>query len=246
MQKRENGRRFKTAFLPGAGLGTRLRPLTEMCPKPLLDLAGRPVITYAMDQLAAVGVQRFIVNTHHRPEVYLEKFPDRRWQGRPVLFRHEPTLLDTAGGLKNIEDLLEEDEAILCYNGDVFADFPLDGLLRFHDAKRPEATLVLRSRGPALNVSFDGKDAVCDLRNTLGNPGAQQCLFAGIYAVETSLLRCIEAGKIESIVAIFLDRIRNRPGSIAGMVVDEGLWCDIGSPEAYDALQRRIASREKR
>ena len=98
------GRRFKTAFILGAGLGTRLRPLTERCPKPLLEVGGRPVITYAMDHLLSIGVERFIVNTHYCPDVYLQKFPDRSWRGAPIIFRHEAVLLDTAGGLKNIED----------------------------------------------------------------------------------------------------------------------------------------------
>ena len=118
-------RRFKTAFILGAGLGTRLRPLTEECPKPLLEIGGRPIITYAMDHLLKIGVDRFIVNTHHHPEVYLNKFPERQWRNVPICFRHEPVLLDTGGGLKNIEELLEGDEAIICYNGDVIADFPL-------------------------------------------------------------------------------------------------------------------------
>jgi mannose-1-phosphate guanylyltransferase len=240
----KTGRRFQTAFILGAGLGIRLRPLTESCPKPLLDLGGRPVITYAMDHLITAGVERFIVNTHHRPEVYLEKFPDRQWQGRPILFRHEPTLLDTAGGLKNIEDLLTEDEAIICYNGDILADFPLGGFLQSHITNRPEATLVLRNHGPLLNVAIDDHGAICDIRNSLGNPGTHRCMFTGIYAVETSLLRHIESGKVESIVTVFLDRIRSNPGSITGFVIDEGNWHDIGSPDAYEILKTRIAAPE--
>ena len=106
-------RRFKTAFILGAGLGTRLLPLTQRVPKPLLEIGGHPIITYAMDHLLTVGVDRFIVNTHHCPEAYTERFPDAKWRGVPIVFRYEPILLDTAGGLKNIEDLLDEDEAIL-------------------------------------------------------------------------------------------------------------------------------------
>ena len=129
-------RRFKTAFILGAGLGTRLRPLTERCPKPLLEIGGRPIITYTMDHLLNIGVDHFIVNTHHCPEVYLEKFPDRQWRGVPITFRHEPVLLETAGGLKNIEDLLKEDETILCHNGDVITNLPLQRLLEAHGASR--------------------------------------------------------------------------------------------------------------
>ena len=238
------GRWFKTAFILGAGLGMRLRPLTESCPKPLLDLGERPVITYAMDHLITIGVERFIVNTHHCPEAYLEKFPDRQWRGRPILFRYESTLLDTAGGLKNIEDLLTEDKAIICYNGDIFADFSLDVFLQTHKMKRPEATLVLRSSGPLLNVAVDGQGTVRDIRDSLGNPGVRQCLFTGIYAVETSLLQHIETGKVESIITVFLNRIRSNPGSIAGIVIDDGNWHDIGSLEAYETLKTRIAASE--
>jgi mannose-1-phosphate guanylyltransferase len=234
----QNQRCFKTAFILGAGFGVRLRPLTEHCPKPLLEIGGRPVITYAMDHLLSAGIERFIINTHHCPEAYLKKFPDKKWRGAPILFRHEPVLLDTAGGLKNIEDLLEADKTILCYNGDVLANFPLRDLLEFHERKQPESSLVLRSSGPLLNVNVDEREEICDMRHILKNPGVRECLFTGIYAMETSLLKFIEPGKIESIIPIFIQRIREKPGSIAGIVIDDGDWNDIGSLAIFRSLRK--------
>jgi mannose-1-phosphate guanylyltransferase len=233
----EKNRRFKTAFILGAGLGMRLRPLTEHCPKPLLEIGGRPIVTYAMDHLLSVGIDRFIVNTHHCAEVYEEKFPDKKWRGVPILFRHENVLLDTAGGLKNIEDLLTEDEAILCYNGDVITSLSLAKLLEAHEQRRPEVTLALRSSGPLLNVTMNESGDICDLRHLLGNSGGKNLLFTGIYAVEISILRFLGPGKIESIILALIRRIAEKPGSVRGVILDEGEWSDIGSLEAYEGLR---------
>jgi len=240
------GRRFKTAFIPGAGLGTRLRHLTERCPKPLLEVGGRPIITYAMDHLLGIGVERFIVNTHHCADVYYQRFPEKQWRGAPIIFRHEPVLLDTAGGLKNIEDLLSDDQTILCYNGDAITNLPLQGLLQFHAHRQPDITLALRSSGFPLNVNINERGEICDIRNVLNNPGIQTCFFASIYAVETSLLRHIEAGRIESMASIFIRRIRENPGSVLGVIIDEGNWRSVDSVEEYEQMKTQAASVEDR
>ncbi len=233
-------RRFKTAFILGAGLGTRLLPLTEKCPKPLLEVGGRPLITYAMDHLIEIGVDRLIVNTHPHPELYFKKFPDQRWRGVRIFFRHEPVLLDTGGGLKNIEDLLSEDEAIFCYNGDVISNLPLERLREEHERHRPEVTLALRSHGPLLNVNLNESGEVCDLRHQLGIKGVQSLQFTGIYAIETSFLNYLKKGELTSIVTAFLKRIVDQPGSIRGIIIDEGEWEDIGSINAYQKMKKSL------
>lgn len=227
---------IKTAFILGAGLGTRLRPLTENMPKPLLPIAGRPMITYAMAHLRAAGVERFIINTHHCPEKYQDAFPGGDWQGIPITFRHEPTLLDTAGGIKNIEDLLERDERLIVYNGDILTNMPLAPLLERHFERRGEATLALRSKGPLLNVRIDAEGFIRDMRNLLHQPGAQNCLFAGIYILEMSFLRRLTPGKIESIVIPLVDCIRQAPRSVGGVVIDDGYWHDLGTVQEYTRL----------
>jgi NDP-sugar pyrophosphorylase family protein len=225
-----------TAFILGAGLGTRLRPLTENTPKPLLEIGGRPIITYAMAHLRAVGVKRFIVNTHHCAGKYAEAFPENNWKGIPITFRHEPVLLDTAGGIKNIEDLIAEDERIIVYNGDIITNMPIELLIKKHFELKTSVTLALRSTGPLLNVNIDKEGFVCDMRHILKNEGVKSCLFAGIYMVEKSFLKRLTAGKIESIVLPLVEMIKENRCSVGGIVIDDGCWYDLGTVDEYNKL----------
>lgn len=231
---------IKTAFILGAGLGTRLRPLTETCPKPLLPLGGRPLITYAMEHLLSVGIKRFIINTHHLPDSYEQMFPEHQWRGIPISFSYEPLLLDSAGGLKNIEPLLDNDDTILVYNGDIVTNLPLKPLLSAHREGGKEITLVLRSTGSPPNVCLDERHEICDLRNVLGRSG-RNVLFTGIYAVNRCFFRRLVQGRPESIIAPFLEMIRNEAGSLGGIVIDQGIWHDAGSLEEYERLNSLLA-----
>jgi NDP-sugar pyrophosphorylase family protein len=207
-------------------------------PKPLLPIGGRPIITYAMDHLRAIGVRRFIVNTHHCAEKYKEVFPEGNWHGIPITFRHEPILLDTAGGIKNIEDLIADEERIIVYNGDIITNMPIAPLLAEHFALKTEVTIALRSNGPLLNVNIDQNGFICDMRHTLKNPGIQNCLFAGIYIVNVKLLQRIETGKAESIVPVLIKMIAQNPHSVGGVVIDDGYWHDVGTVAEYEKLKK--------
>src|SRR6185503_14527056 len=119
------------AFVLGAGLGTRLRPLTDDLPKPLVPIFQKPLITFAFDHLIDNGIRRFFVNTHHRPERFAETFTRSTYRDCPIEFRHEPVLLETAGGIANIADLAGA-EPLLVYNGDIVTDLPIDRLIDRH------------------------------------------------------------------------------------------------------------------
>src|SRR4051794_9708161 len=184
-------RRFMVAFVLGAGLGTRLRPLTEVRPKPLIPVCNRPLIEYAFDHLASIGAERFVVNTHWLPEVYTELFPDAQYDGKPIVFRHEPDILETAGGIKNVEDLLRG-ETFAVYNGDILTDLPLAPALAAHRARGNEVTLVLRSKDGPLQLSLDEKSgAISDISGKLGSPPSPRYLFTGVYFVEPAFLQRI-------------------------------------------------------
>jgi len=231
-------KQIDTAFILGAGLGTRLRSLTEYMPKPLLKIGGRPIITYAMEHLRSHGVQRFIVNTHHCADKYKEVFPDSNWHGIPIIFRHEPILLDTAGGIKNIEYLIANEKRIIIYNGDIITNMPIAPLVDQHFALQSTVTLSLRGSGSLLNVNIDKNSFICDMRHTLNNPGIQSCLFAGIYIIETKFLQRLESGRVESIVPPLVEMIKENPRSVGGIVVDDGYWHDVGTIEEYEKLNR--------
>lgn len=228
---------IKTAFILGAGLGLRLRPLTEKIPKPLLPVGGRPLITYAMDHLIGAGIERFIVNTHHCPVAYQTSFPDWSYRQRPIIFRHEPVLLETGGGMKNIEDLIEQDEAIIVYNGDIISNLNLDMLLEAREKLGGEACLALRSTGHLLNVELGADGTVCDIRDMLGRRGARRCQFTGIYTVERRFLRRLVKDRIESVVPAFIRLLEQDPRGVTGIILDDGCWNDIGSVQEYEKVK---------
>ena len=227
---------IRKAFVLGAGLGTRLRPLTESVPKPMIPLWNKPLLTYAFDHLRAdAGTESFLVNTHHCPETYDEAFPGGLYDGMPVGFRHEPVLLDTAGGIANVRDWLPTGgESFVVYNGDILTDLPMAPAIEAHGKSGALVTMVLRSTGGALQVAWDpASGQVADIRNALGRGSdLPRYQFTGIYLVKPEFLDFLTPGKIESVILPFLEVMRTRDG-IGGAVIDEGHWSDLGNRTSY-------------
>jgi mannose-1-phosphate guanylyltransferase len=232
----------RKAFVLGAGLGERLRPLTDQLPKPLVPVFHRPLITYAFDHLIAAGVEDLIVNTFHLPDTYALEFPDSSYRGLPIHFRHEtPVRLETAGGIANVQDLLG-DEPFLVYNGDVLTDLPLESLLRAHRDRRNIVTLALRSAGPALHIGIDPQTGrLVDIRNRLGTGNEGTHLFTGVYACSPEIHRWLTPGKVESVIPVFL-RMIQEGAAVGGVVLDEGNWWDLGSRGSYLEAHRALAA----
>lgn len=225
------------AFVLGAGLGTRLRPLTERRPKPLVPLYGKPLITFAFDHLIAGGITSFVVNTHHCPEAYAAHLGGGSHRGCPLAFRHEPVLLDTGGGIKNVEDSIGQAPFVV-YNGDVLADFPLRPAIESHITSGNIATLILRSSGGPLHIQCrDG--FVTDIRKSIGNSHDPSFLFTGISILSPDIFRHIPSGEILSIIPVYLSLIRAGV-PIGGLTVDDGLWFDLGSRDAYLDAHARL------
>ncbi len=236
---------IRTAFVLGAGLGTRLKSLTACRPKPLIPVMNRPLIEYAFDRLIGAGIERLVVNTHWRVERYAEFFPEAKYGGTPVLFRHEtPEILETAGGIWNARDLLG-DEPFIVFNGDILTTLPLESAIAAHVASGNEVTMVLRSAGGPLQVAFDAASGrVTDIGGRVDATAGPRFLFSGIYIVNPEFIRRIPPAEKISVVPLFCAMIREggRPG---GIVLDAGSWWDLGNREAYLAVHGELAAREK-
>jgi mannose-1-phosphate guanylyltransferase len=246
---------IRKAFLPGAGLGTRLRPLTDLLPKPLVPLFHRPLIEWSMRACAVAGITDFAINTHHLPGCWETGYgrldvdnwftgdlkggnglPVRegRWEGRPVHLFHEPEVLETGGGIKNAETW-SGGESVLVYNGDIYSTLPLERLMAAHEASGNPVTLALRSTGP-LHIAFDGEKAV-DIRNRLGR-GEGTHAFSGIYCYTPALLDLIPGGEKISVIPAFLELAAR--GQLGAVLLDEGVWYDLGDAESYLRAHREL------
>jgi mannose-1-phosphate guanylyltransferase/mannose-1-phosphate guanylyltransferase/phosphomannomutase len=222
------------AFVLGAGLGERLRPLTSQLPKPLIPFYHRPLICAAFDHVIASGARDIVINTHHLPQAYTEGFPSSRHSDVPLHFRNEsPDRLETAGGIANVRDLLDGPDPFLVYNGDILTDIPLDSLINHHLATGNLVTLALRSTGPAPHIAIDPKTGLLlDIRNLLGTGHHGTHLFTGIYMVSPAFFDWLTPGKKESVIPIFLKLIETGH-RIGGLVLDEGHWWDLGNRTSY-------------
>ena len=222
----------------GAGLGTRLRPLTLSVPKPMLPVRGRPLAARIFDSLVRAGIGRIIVNTHHAAGRYAEYFREKSHRGAELVFVHEDELLDTGGGLKNILGLLSDGEPILVYNGDILYGGDIAAFIADFECGGRAASLLLRSEGAVKNVGVEG-GLVRDMRGLLGRRCGGMMQFCGVFAASPVLLGAFSRrpGRVFSTVDVLVDFMRDNPDSVGAYVDDESEWTDIGTLEEYVRLK---------
>ncbi len=223
------------AFVLAAGLGTRLRPLTEDLPKPLIPIFQKPLITFALDHLIHLGVEKFVVNTHRRPELFEKAFQDNEYEGHPVTLVHEPDLLETGGGIKNAEAYLGS-RAFLTYSGDILTDIDLQPLIDEHFRRGNDVTLALRQTGLASEVALRDH-CVIDIANRYGTKGDLD--FANVAVWSATIFQQIPPKQKISFIPIITDWI-DKGGKIGGLVMNDGRWFNIGSRAEYLDVHRTI------
>jgi mannose-1-phosphate guanylyltransferase len=234
-------RKLRKAFVLGAGLGTRLRPLTHSLPKPLLPIFGKPLVTFAFDHLRTVGIREFIVNTHHLPEKFTAAFESGLYKGCDVQLVFEPIRLETGGGMKNIEDRIR-DEPFIVYSGDILTDISIVSLLDEHCSKKNDVTIALRRTGFSTAVSWSPESGrVVDILGKLNSTQSGEYDFAGISIWNPSVFERLPANQSFSFIPTLIDWIRTG-GKIGGVVFQSNHWINIGSRKEYLEVHREIGA----
>src|SRR6266849_3572430 len=208
------------AMILAAGLGTRLRPLTDNRPKALVEVAGRTLLEITLSRLRAFGVSEVIINVHHFADMVINYLKSNKNFGLRIEVSREEILLDTGGGLKKaawffLEDPARLGESFLLHNVDVISNIDLARMLQFHTENHALATLAVQSRETSRPLLFDNhlqlsgrridnNDSVIssEARN-LSSP-LQPLAFSGIHMISARLLPLLTEEGIFSIIPAYL------------------------------------------
>src|SRR5436309_7132001 len=223
------------AFVLAAGMGKRLRPLTDDLPKPLIPVFQKPLITFALDHLIGAGVSKFVINTHMLSELFRNFFGENRYANCPITLVHEPELLETGGGIKNVERILASDPFIT-YSGDILTDVNPQPLIDEHFRCGNYVKLELRQTGLASQMALRDHRVV-DIANRYGIAGDLD--FANIAVWNSAIFQRIPPQKKIYFIPIIADWI-GQGGRIGGLVMNDGKWFNISSRAEYLEVHRTI------
>jgi NDP-sugar pyrophosphorylase family protein len=231
------------AMILAAGLGMRLRPLTDDRPKALVEVAGRALLEIALVRLRAFGIREVIVNVHHFADMILDYLKTNDNFGMRIEVSREEVLLDTGGGLKKaahffLEGSSDCDEPFLLHNVDVISTIDLRRMVQLHIGNRALATLAVQSRESSRYLLFDQRFQLCgrrsgrDSETELVRPSEQmQALaFCGIHIISPRLLAMMTEEGVFSIIDCYL-RLAGREERILAFRADECYWRDLGTPD---------------
>ncbi len=223
-----------------AGLGTRLRPLTEYVPKPLLPVDGVALLDRAAAALTAAGVERIAVNAHHRADRIAAHLAARVDHARFHLSL-EPQILGTGGALDGARTFLAGAATVVVYNGDVLSDLDVGALLADHRRGGAVATLALTDWPDVNSVVLGADGVVRDVAGRLDAPSRaddRRLTFTGIACYDRAFLDRVPVG-CSDLVAILTTLMQERPGAVRGFV-HAGAWEDLGTLSRYLDAHRRL------
>jgi len=230
------------AMILAAGLGTRLRPLTDDRPKALVEVAGRTLLEITLTRLRNFGVRQVIVNVHHFGDMIVDYLKANKNFGMIIEVSREDALLDTGGGLKKaawffLKDSGSSDQPLILHNVDVISTIDLERMLRFHAEHHALATLAVQERETSRYLLFDERHRLCGRHATqqapeLVRPAArvQAWAFSGIHFISPRLFAKMTEEGAFSIIDSYL-RLAAQGEAILAFRADEYYWRDLGRPE---------------
>lgn len=232
------------AMILAAGLGTRLRPLTNDRPKALVEIQGHTLLEITLKRLRSIGVLDVIVNVHHFADKVLDYLKAHESFGLRVEISREEVLLDTGGGLKRAAHFFLErggdtDEPFILHNVDVLSTIELDKMVRFHRESGALATLAVQARETSRYLLFDQHALLCGRR--AGRDGSPEFVrdvdrfeslaFTGVHVISPRCLSMLGDEEAFPIVKTYL-RVAGQGEKILGFRADEYYWRDLGRPES--------------
>ena len=239
------------AMILAAGLGTRLRPLTDDRPKALVEIAGRTLLEITLSRLRDFGIRDVIINVHHFAGLVIEYLRANSNFGMNIEVSREELLLDTGGGLKRaghffLDNSSGVDEPFLLHNVDVISTIDFGRMVQFHIENQALATLAVQDRPTARYLLFDEHFQLCGRR--LGDRQSevvrqsqqlQALAFTGIHVISPRLLPMLSEEGAFSIIASYL-RLAALGERILAFRADEFYWRDLGSPHNVEQAVRDL------
>ena len=233
------------AMILAAGLGTRLRPLTDTLPKPLMPVAGVPNIVRIIERLKEAGIENIVINTHWQPLALKARLGSGKALGVEIVYSDEPTLLGTGGGIRKALPSLGSDGFVVV-NGDALFAPDFKRILQFHKSHDGPATMVLRPDPEAERYGAVGIDENNRIQRLVWagkqSPNLGTYMFCGVQVLENELAAELpEQGCI--VRNTYIPRVeQNLP--LYG-IVDDSYFCDLGTPERFlDANLRLVTGSE--
>lgn len=233
------------ALVLAAGYGTRLRPLTDELPKPLLPVLGRPLLLRTLDALAGAGCEAAAINLHHLAEAIPAVVGDEH-RGMRIVYSREERILGTGGAFVPLREFFAGCPTALLVNGDSHCAWPLAALLARHRRRRAQATLLLAGRpdprpfGGGIGIDRNGRVRAIRQEPRFGSV-ARRHVYAGAYAIETELLARLPAGFSDSMRQLF-EPLLAEGGRIDALVTWKP-WHDLGTPRRYLEAMLALAFR---
>ncbi|TLY12601.1 MAG: NDP-sugar synthase [Nitrospirae bacterium] len=228
------------AMILAAGLGTRLRPLTDTLPKPLLPIGGTPLILWNLLLLRRHGITEVIINLHYLGHLIEKELGDGSRFGLRLSYSREPVILGTGGGIKQAEPFFNG-EPFVVLNGDTLLELDLGTVVQFHEQRNALATMVLREDPDADRwgaVETNPQQCVVRIVGRGLSKGSQTAkrMFAGVHVMHPQLLKNVPTGQASSIIDAYVNAIQG--GEVIMGYGMDGYWSDVGTPERYAQAQQ--------